>query len=406
MKTKNLIIYVVLVLIILFVWACKKESDDTTPPGKIEVTNVIPTNGGAIIEYSLPEDNDVLFVKAKYVNSVGHEVFKVSSHYLSSIEVDGFNDTLPKNIELFAVDHHNNASESVEAEVTPLVSFIHLVQESMVVESELGGVSVSWSNASNKTVFVYLYYKGPDIDTFKILSSNFAEYSFYVGGLDSVEYEFSAMIEDLVGNKTDLLFVDKAIPKFEQKIDKSSWTLISNLSVDGNAWEGVTQNFWDDVIDHNDNPNDNSYFMISRDNNGGALNYPLDIVIDLHKYVIANRFKIWQRAYWYSDAENQGVSAIPYYYQSENLKSFKIYLSNDLQTWTLTKEFEIHDPKDDDGNVPQADLVEALNGHMFTFDQVTEPFRYLKFSITSGFGSEIYVNGSEITIYGLDDVDI
>ena len=31
-------------------------------------------------------------------------------------------------------------------------------------------------------------------------------------------------------------------------IDKSTWTLVNQLSVNGNAWEGETTAFWDDVV--------------------------------------------------------------------------------------------------------------------------------------------------------------
>ena len=38
-------------------------------------------------------------------------------------------------------------------------------------------------------------------------------------------------------------------------------------------------------------------------------------------------------------------------------------------------------------------------------DGVSDTFRYLKFSITSNYGSDTYVHGSEITLWGLDNVD-
>ena len=113
---------------------------------------------------------------------------------------------------------------------------------------------------------------------------------------DSIDYDFSVMVEDFNGNKTEKTFIESLKPLFEEKIDKTTWTLDNALSIDGNAWEGLTENFWDDVIDTKDSPADNSYFIINRDNNGGMLNYPLDIVIDLNKSVILNRFVVWQRA--------------------------------------------------------------------------------------------------------------
>ena len=155
---------------------------------------------------------------------------------------------------------------------------------------------------------------------------------------------------------------------------------------------------WDDVVDTVETDADNSYFIATRDNNGGSLNFPLDIVIDLHKNVKMQRFIVWQRAYWY-----QG-GGITYHYQEENIKSFNLYASSDAQTWSLMGEFDIGDPKDGNGEISSEKLDEAAAGHDFSFESTTEPFRYLKFSITSNYGSDTYVHGSEITLYGLDNI--
>ena len=92
----------------------------------------------------------------------------------------------------------------------------------------------------------------------------------------------------------------------------------------------------DDVIDTVETDADNSYFIINRDDNGGALNLPMDIVIDLNKNVQVRRFKVWQRAFWY-----RPNTCTTYYYQSENLKTFDLYSSNDKNTWELLGQFDI-----------------------------------------------------------------
>jgi len=280
-----------------------------------------------------------------------------------------------------------------------LESFIFLVSNSIQLQADLGGVEVQWDNDNEKTVFVYLYYNDGVEEGQRILSSNSKNEKRTVRGLQAIPYDFSVVVEDFDGNKTEKVFVSSLTPKFEEKIDKSTWTVVSQLSVNGNAWEGSTVNFWDDVIDTKEINTDNSYFMINRDDNGGALNWPLDIVIDLNKKVKINRFKLWQRAFWYG-----GVEGVPYYYQGENIRAFDIYISNDRQEWTLAGTFDIGDPKDTNGNISDEKLQEAEDGHDFEFEKTTTPFRYLKLSITSNYGSEQYVNGSEITLYGLDNM--
>ena len=52
-----------------------------------------------------------------------------------------------------------------------------------------------------------------------------------IRGLDPEEYSFSVTVEDFNGNKTDKMDVGTYKPLLEQKIDKSTWKVLQNLSV-------------------------------------------------------------------------------------------------------------------------------------------------------------------------------
>ena len=303
-------------------------------------------------------------------------------------------------VRLFVVDENENISQPVEVEFIPLPSFIFLVQESITITPDLGGVKLEWDNVAEKTVYVHLHIVSGSDEEIRILSSNSLTESIFVRGLESVEMTFLTKVEDFDGNITDLEEKATLTPLFEEMIDKSTWTLMSQLSVNGNAWEGETTAFWDDIVDTAETNSDNSYFIIWRDQNGGTLNWPLDIVINLNKNVRVHRFKVWQRAFWYN-----GPTGIPYYYQEENMRSFDLYASNNTIDWTLLGQFDIGDPSDENGNIPQDFIDAAANGHDFDLEGVSDKFRYLKFSITSNYGSDTYVHGSEITLWGLDNVD-
>ena len=383
--------------------ACKEELADVTPPGKVTDVSYKPTNGGAVLTFKAPSDDDLLYVKAVYVNGMGKEVFKVTSHYGDSIEIDGFKDETPQKVKLYAVDRNNNNSEPTEIELTPMKSFIYIVQQSITLKEQLGGVRVTWDNPDAKTVFVYLNFsKGGKIYE-RILSSALIAPSLMIRGLEPEEYLFSATVEDFNGNKTDKLEKGKYKPLLEQKIDKSTWKVIQNLSVDGDKWEGTIASFWDNVIDTKEVNTDNSYFIISRDDNGGMLKWPLDIVIDLNKTVLINRFVVWQRAFGYLNPEQNGVSTEYYYYKEENMKSFSVSVSNDKLIWTPLGTFDIGDPRDAAGTISPLKYKEAVDGHEFNLESISQPFRYFKFSILSNYGSEANVYGSEITLYGLDN---
>ena len=387
------------IFLVTLTFSCSKNEDvDSTPPGILSNISVVPTNGGGIISYSLPSDNDISYVRAEYTNSQGEEVFRVSSRYNTSVEINGLNQTTPIKVRLYVVDENENISDEVEVEFTPLESFIYLVQQSIEISPDLGGVKITWENIATKTVFVYVHILNGTDETIRILSSDNAEESLFIRGLDAVEMTFSTKVEDFDGNITDLQVVGNYTPLFEEKIEKNTWTLITSQSINGNAYEGRTVNFWDDIVDTVETDSDNSYFIATRENNGGSLNFPLDIVIDLNKNVKIKRFKVWQRAYWY-----QG-GGVTYHYQEENIKSFNLYASNDAQSWDLLGQFDIGDPRDSAGNIPASAFQEAIDGHDFTLANTSEQFRYLKFSITSNYGSTQLTVGSEITLFGLDNL--
>ena len=96
-------------------------------------------------------------------------------------------------------------------------------------------------------------------------------------------------------------------------------------------------------------------------------------VIDLNKTVKINRFKVWQRAYWYNGPD----ATTPYYYQAENLREFDLFVSNDKIEWELLGSFDIGDPKNSEGEIPAEKIEEGASGHDFNLDEISPNFRYL-----------------------------
>ena len=175
MKTQiKKIIFVIFLITLTF--SCSKNEDvDSTPPGILSNISVVPTNGGGIISYSLPSDNDISYVRAEYTNSQGEEVFRVSSSYNTSVEINGLNQTTPIKVRLYVIDENENISDEVEVEFTPLESFIYLVQQSIEISPDLGGVKITWENIATKTVFVYVHILNGTDETIRILSSDNAD---------------------------------------------------------------------------------------------------------------------------------------------------------------------------------------------------------------------------------------
>lgn len=112
MKTLiNRLFFIATLIFLTASMSCSKDDQgDTTPPDVLTVVSVTPTNGGGIITYDLPNDNDVLYVRAVYTNTNGVEVSRASSSYNNHIEVSGLNQTTPLTITLYVVDENYNQS--------------------------------------------------------------------------------------------------------------------------------------------------------------------------------------------------------------------------------------------------------------------------------------------------------
>ena len=201
MKTHNFL-SIFLISFIFLISCNENENGDSVPPGSLTIENIVPTNGGGILSYSLPNDSDILFVRAEYANSLGDDVYRVSSSHNNSIEIDGLNQNTPVIVRLYVVDENENISEPTEVEFTPLPSFIYLVQESISLSAELGGVRIQWENIAEKTVYVHLHIVNGDDEEIRILSSDKEFENISVRGLEAVEMTFLTKVEDFDGNIT------------------------------------------------------------------------------------------------------------------------------------------------------------------------------------------------------------
>ena len=203
MKARNFLL--LFLIIFLFLLGCNEnENQDSTPPGSLTIESVTPTNGGGILTYSLPNDSDILFVRAEYTNSLGNDVYRVSSSHNNSIEIDGLNQNTSISVRLFVIDENENISEPTDVEFTPLPSFIYLVQESISISPTLGGVNIEWENIAEKTVYVHLHIVNAGEEEIRILSSDKEFENISVRGLESVEMTFLTKVEDFDGNITDI----------------------------------------------------------------------------------------------------------------------------------------------------------------------------------------------------------
>ena len=68
------------------------QEDDDTSLSAVTDLSYEPTMGGAVISFKASANNDLLYIKAAYTNSLGEDVYRTTSIYDNKIEIDGLAD--------------------------------------------------------------------------------------------------------------------------------------------------------------------------------------------------------------------------------------------------------------------------------------------------------------------------
>ncbi|HYH55502.1 MAG TPA: DUF4959 domain-containing protein, partial [Anseongella sp.] len=137
---------------LLALGACKKDQhkldpleNDGIPPASISNVEVENLNGAVRITYTLPNDEDLLYVVAECETEKGMVQSK-SSLYSNTLLMEGFGDTREREVALYAVDRGENRSEPVKVSVKPFTPPMQLVRNSMDIIEDFGGVKISFMN--------------------------------------------------------------------------------------------------------------------------------------------------------------------------------------------------------------------------------------------------------------------
>ncbi|HJN53603.1 MAG TPA: DUF4959 domain-containing protein, partial [Flavobacteriaceae bacterium] len=122
---------------LIFMMTCAEDShgpygSDGVPPGKVTINQVVNTPGGAVIYFTPPTDDDLLYVRASFEdeNELSREV--IVSAVIDSLSIVGFAQEGTFPVDVVAVDRGENESDPVVANISPLEAPIHAILNSMV----------------------------------------------------------------------------------------------------------------------------------------------------------------------------------------------------------------------------------------------------------------------------------
>ncbi len=388
-----------LLLIIVTLFSACKEDDGNVPlennagkPGI--VTNIAVENlpGKAKISYTLPADQDLLYVEAVYtLPGSGEEKVVKSSYYNNNLTVEGFSTTDEQEIALYAVNRSEVKSDPVTVTVTPKESFIWEVYRSIGISSDFGGFDITARNATESDVAIMLMTKNEDgeweVDGDKSVYTSAADISSKIRGLDTVQYNYAVTVRDRWLNYTDTMYAS-VTPLYETLIPKSGY---AGLHLPGDAepdYSTTLSSLWDgDIINW-----PHVYLTKATDTNPQVITFDIGILSKV------SRVKIWDYPEYYNGRT---------YFYLECMKNFEIWGTDNpsadgsftnwhlLGTYTETKPSGLPygEQNDEDYNT-------AYAGFDWSADIDVPKVRYLRIRCLKNWVGSTYVGIAEVQVYG------
>lgn len=379
------------IMISLITWSCSESPIGQQPVDSIApeaVSNVKVKNipGGAILSYTLPADEDLLYVKAIYNLKNGMAETK-SSLYNDTIKVLGFGDVEPREISLIAVDRSRNESVPVNVIINPEEPPVLTIGKTLDLVQDFGGVQGQWTNTNRDEITVHMVCKDEygDYQSLETFYTTVVEGRGSARGLDTIPMDFGIYVKDRWGNISPTLYKELT-PMFETSFDKTLWAdaKLPNDIGDTQGW--VMPRIWDNIY----GPGDNGF-----SSPGGTGVWPQSITIDMGTVGKISRLLLYQRGDGYIFAEG-------------NLKLFEVYgttqydPTGNWDSWILLGTFESvkpsglplgqHSSEDDD--------VALTSGENFIMPLDVPPVRWIRIKVLRTWAGGDNFQIGELFVYG------
>jgi hypothetical protein len=387
--------------------ACKKDerkplSKDGTVPGPVSNLQVTNLPGASLISYTLPGDENLLYVKAVYdLKGMQREV--KASMYQNKLLIEGFGDTQERDITLYAVSRSDVPSEPVSVKVKPLTPPIVNVFKSLKTDSAFGGINVKYANVDSANI-VFEVLVLDSVGDWQHVDFNYTSMkqgSFNVRGFPPKERTWGIYARDRWNNHSDTLQV-KITPIYEEALDKTKFNDVRSAFANSIPQFDPLPNSllpMVNAVDYsNSYPLKNLYDgnVASMFHTKEKYDLPVWIPIDLDKSgaskFILSRFKIWQRPQNY--IFNHGN---PHHWEiwgtnKPNAGSGPGPKNTDPNIgWVKLGEWIMIKPSNwDVGLNSNEDIQVATDGQEFEFPNGIPPVRYIGWKNIDSWGS---ING-------------
>ncbi|MGS2761511.1 DUF4959 domain-containing protein [Sinomicrobium sp. M5D2P9] len=379
-----------------FTVACS-DSDTQEPlennpeaPGVVHNIKVENQRGKARITYALPDDRDLLYVKAKYTLPTGREMETKASYYENALIVEGFADTLEHEVKLYAVNRSEVESEPVTAIVKPLEAPLWDVYRSLHVGAAFGGVYVNAENPYRSDVAVLIMQKNEN-DDWEIhpnsIYTSTDNISHSVRGMDTLKQDFAFTVRDRWLNYSDTLYTSIS-PLYETAIPKSGY---NGMHLPGDAPRHASTpmtGMWDGNIMHWP-----GIYMTQAVHPGEHV-----ITFDVGQLAKLSRIVIWDYPEYYNGRT---------YYYLHCMYRFEVWGSDDppadgsFNNWHLLGTYQEVKPSGlPYGEQNDEDYRLANEGFSWEFDINVPKVRYLRIKCLRNWGGSTNLAIGEVQVYG------
>lgn len=393
-------------LLLIGAMGCKEEilgpkSDDGKAPDPVTNPQVQALPGAAKITYTLPKNENLLYVKAEYELGDGKKYEARASYFNNNLLVEGFGDTREREVTLYAVSRGEQPSTPVKVKITPLPPAIEYIYNSLQVQATFGGPNIKYVNEFKAKVVIELL-----IDSGGTWVPRDAEYTeqqvaeFNSRGLPPVERRFGIFVRDRWNNHSDTLVVTLT-PIPEEELEEptykgKAWKIPQRpplpesgaalVTADDYSSSWKFDKMFNGTISSGDGFHTKQY-----------VDQPTWLPFELKKKSKLSRFIIWQR--------QSG-----YIFDHGNPHRWELWGTNntaDTSSWVLLGSYLMIKPSGGDSPVAQGqvDVDVAAAGQEYNFLTDAPAVKYVAWKNIDSWGNiggrTGFFHLSEMKIYGL-----
>lgn len=397
-----------MLMVLILTLACEENgpdhepvNDGTNKPGVVSNIQVTSRPGGALIGYTLPSDDDLLYIRGEYQLANGKEVEVKSSFYNNFLTVEGLGDTTMHQVKLSAVTRSEVSSDPVSVDFKPLAPAFWDTYKTIEMSPTFGGVSLKATNAARDEL-AYLMLEQNEITgeweaSANSLYSSAEEVDYTLRGYDSDStYVFGLVLRDRYQNYTDTIFQE--IKPFFEEVIPSTGFVFRDLPGDAPRHTSTTSPnaLWDGAI-----AGWPSTVLLTQ--SAYTPFEPHMITVDLGVTAKLSRIRLWDYPEWGNSGQNV-------YYARGAMRRFEIWGSDEYNpngeldsTWVKMGEFESIKPSGLPEWVVNNDDIEAgQRGFDYDLDQSAPEVQYLRIRCLENWEGGTFLAIAEIEVYGND----